>query len=192
MEEKFEELKYYFTAKMSEQEENLTKVFNVLNDLRKEITKQIQNGIKSHCKHLESENQMLKHHVSEMKRLNVSNQNNHEEELEQYGRCLCLRIDGVPTKIPGHIPDGHFPDGLFPDGNFPDRHFPDQTHPRRTLPRPDTSPTDISPTRQMPDGHFPDHAHPRRTLSEPDKCTDISLTRCILQRTFPRPVKYLT
>ena len=72
MEEKFEELKCYFTAKMSEQEENLTKVFNnVLNDLRKEITKQIQNEIKSHCKHLESENQMLKHQVSELKRLNI-------------------------------------------------------------------------------------------------------------------------
>ena len=98
MEEKFEELKCYFTAKMSEQEENLTKVFNnVLNDLRKEITKQIQNEIKSHCKHLESENQMLKHQVSELKRLNISNQNNHEE-LEQYGRRLWLRIDGVPTK----------------------------------------------------------------------------------------------
>ena len=83
---------------MSEQEENLTKIFNnVLNYLRKEITKQIQNEIKSHCKYLESENQMLKHQVSELKRLNISNQNNHVE-LEQYGRRLCLRIDGVPTK----------------------------------------------------------------------------------------------
>ena len=57
MEEKFEELKCYLNAKISEQEENLT---SVLNDLREEITKQIQNEIKSHCKHLESENQMLK------------------------------------------------------------------------------------------------------------------------------------
>ena len=39
MEEKFEELKCYFHAKMSEQEENLTTGFNVLNDLREEITK---------------------------------------------------------------------------------------------------------------------------------------------------------
>ena len=38
MEEKFEELKCYFNAKMSEQEENLMKVFNVSNDLREEIT----------------------------------------------------------------------------------------------------------------------------------------------------------
>ena len=40
MEEKNEELNCYFNVKMSEQEENLTKVFrNVLNDVRKEITK---------------------------------------------------------------------------------------------------------------------------------------------------------
>ena len=76
----------------------MTKVLNnVLNNLLEQITKQIQNEIKSHCKHLESENQMLKHQVSELRRLNISNQNNHEE-LEQYGRCLCLRIDGVLTK----------------------------------------------------------------------------------------------
>ena len=76
----------------------MTKVFNnVLNDLQEELTKQIQNEFKSHFKHLESENQMLKHQVSELRRLNISNQNNHEE-LEQYGRRLCFRIDGVPTK----------------------------------------------------------------------------------------------
>ena len=39
---------------------------------------------------------MLKHQVSELRRLNISNQNNHEES-EQYDRRLCLRIDGVPT-----------------------------------------------------------------------------------------------
>ena len=40
---------------------------------------------------------MLKHQVSELRRLNISNQNNHEE-LEQYGRRLCLRINDEPTK----------------------------------------------------------------------------------------------
>ena len=82
---------------MSEQEENLTKDFNVLNDLWEEIPKQIHNEIKSHCKHLESENQVLKHQVSELRRLNISNQNNHQE-LEQYGRRLCLQINDIPTK----------------------------------------------------------------------------------------------
>ena len=99
MEEKFEDQKCCFNAKMSEKEENLAKFFNnVLSDLQKEITKQIENEIKSHCKHLKSENQMLKHQMSELKRSNISNQNSHGE-LEQYGRRLCLRIDGVPTKI---------------------------------------------------------------------------------------------
>ena len=40
---------------------------------------------------------MMKHLVLELRRLNISNQNNHEE-LEQYDRRLCLRIEGVPTK----------------------------------------------------------------------------------------------
>ena len=35
--------------------------------------------------------------MAELRRLNIANQNNHEE-LEQYGRRLCLLIDGVPTK----------------------------------------------------------------------------------------------
>ena len=39
--------------------------------------KQIQNEIKSHCKYLQSENQMLKHQVSEMTKLNISNPNNY-------------------------------------------------------------------------------------------------------------------
>ena len=86
MEEKNEELKYYLNTKMSEQEINFTKFVNIaLNGLQKEITKQLQNELKSHCKHLESENKMLKHQVSEFSRLNISNQNSHEE-LEHYGR----------------------------------------------------------------------------------------------------------
>ena len=35
--------------------------------------------------------------MPELRRLKVSNQNNHEE-LEQYGRRLCLRTDSVYTK----------------------------------------------------------------------------------------------
>ena len=86
MEEKNEELKYYLNAKMSEQKGNLTKCFNIaLNNLRKEITKQLQNELKSPCKHWESENKILKPQVSELRRLNISNQNSHQE-LEHYGR----------------------------------------------------------------------------------------------------------
>ena len=41
---------------------------------------------------------MLKHQVLQLKRLNISNQDNHEE-LEWYGRCLCLRIDGILDSV---------------------------------------------------------------------------------------------
>ena len=43
MEEKLEELKYFFNATMSEQEENLMKVFNnILDDLREDITNKMK------------------------------------------------------------------------------------------------------------------------------------------------------
>ena len=34
--------------------------------------------------------------MAELGELNINNWSR-KEELEQYGRCLCLRIDGVPT-----------------------------------------------------------------------------------------------
>ena len=46
---------------------------------------------------MESENQMLKHQVLELRKLNIANQNN-SKKLKQYGRRLCFRINGVPTK----------------------------------------------------------------------------------------------
>ena len=39
---------------------------------------------------------MLRKQVSELHKLNIENQTNNED-LEQYGRRLCLRIDGVPV-----------------------------------------------------------------------------------------------
>ena len=45
---------------------------------------------------------LLKHQVSYLRKLNISNQNNHKE-LEQYGRRLYLQIDGVPIKTMSHV-----------------------------------------------------------------------------------------
>ena len=97
MEDKLEELKSYFNTKFNEQEESLTKTFNnIIADLKKEITKEIQHEVSKQCKQLDSENKMLKKQVVELRELNINNQSRNEE-LEQYGRRLCLRIDGVPT-----------------------------------------------------------------------------------------------
>ena len=47
---------------------------------------------------------MLKNQVVELRELNINNQSRNKE-LEQYGRCLCLRIDGVPTVKNGSSDD---------------------------------------------------------------------------------------
>ena len=40
---------------------------------------------------------MLQQQVSELRKLNLDNQASNEE-LAQYGRCLCLRIDDIPLE----------------------------------------------------------------------------------------------
>ena len=97
MEDKLEQLKSYFNTKFSEQEENLTQTFNnIIADLKKEITKEIQHEVSKQCKQLGSEDNILKKQVAKLREMNINNQSRNEE-LEQYGRRLCLRIDDVPT-----------------------------------------------------------------------------------------------
>ena len=61
MEDKLEELKSYFNTKFNEQEESLTKTFNnIITDLKKEITKEIQHGVSKQCKQLDSEKNNVK------------------------------------------------------------------------------------------------------------------------------------
>ena len=91
---------------------------------------------------------------------------------------------------------------LWDSWTYPRRIFPRRTLPRQTFLRSDTSPMYIFlirhipdehfPNRHIPDGHFPDQTYPRQTFPRPDKCpTDVFLSRCIPQRAFLRPVKYL-
>ena len=63
MEDKLEELKSYFNTKFSEQEESLTQTFNIIADLKKDITKEIRNEVSKQCKQLDSKNKMLKKQV---------------------------------------------------------------------------------------------------------------------------------
>ena len=61
MEDELEELKSYFNHKFNEQEEILAKTFNnIIADLKKEITKEIQHEVQKQSKQLDSENKMLK------------------------------------------------------------------------------------------------------------------------------------
>ena len=97
MGDKLEELKVYFNTKFNEQEAKLTRTFNdIIDDLKKEITVQIQNEVLKRYKEIEPENKMLKKQVVELSKLSIENQSKNEE-LEQYGRRLCLRVDGIPA-----------------------------------------------------------------------------------------------
>ena len=96
MEHKFEELKIYFYKKLSSQEQSLTCTFRPLtNYLKAEITKEIKREVSKQHEKLVSQNKILQQQVSELCKLNFDNQAN-DEELEQYGRCLCFCIDAIP------------------------------------------------------------------------------------------------
>ena len=97
MDDKSGELKAHLNRKFNEQEEKLTETFNnIIDDLKKEITWQIQNKVSKRCKEIESENKMLKKKMAELTRLSIEN-NSKNEELEQFGRHLCLRVDVIPA-----------------------------------------------------------------------------------------------
>ena len=75
MGDKLEELKSYFNTKFNELEEKLTKTFNnIIDDLKKVITGQIQNEVSKRCKEIESGNKMLKKHVAKLSKLSIGNQ----------------------------------------------------------------------------------------------------------------------
>lgn len=99
IEHRFERLKCYFNTKLAEQKGNITILFsNLLKYRTKKITKELQNEVGKQCKHKKSENKLLKKQMSKFRKLNIDNDNQvNSEELEQYGRRLCLRIDDVPT-----------------------------------------------------------------------------------------------
>ena len=72
MDDKLKELKACFKSKFNEQEEKLTKISNsIIDDLKKEITVQMQNEVSKRCKEIESENKMLKKQVAELSKLRI-------------------------------------------------------------------------------------------------------------------------
>ena len=98
MEEKFDELKNYFNEKLSSQEQSLISTFNnLISDLKAEISKEIKSEVLKQNEKLESQNKMLQQQISELRQVNIENQMKNEE-LEQYGRRLCIRIEGVEVK----------------------------------------------------------------------------------------------
>ena len=97
MDDKSEELTAHLNTEFNEQEEKLTEFFNnIIDDLKKKITQQIQNKVSKRCKEIESENKMLKKMMAELTKISIENHSK-SDELEQFGRRLCLRVDVIPA-----------------------------------------------------------------------------------------------
>ena len=82
IDEEFNEIKIDFLTEIKEQ-------------IKNEVAAAINNEIKKR-EELESTVEMLQQHVREYQK-RVNRLENDSEEQEQYGRRLCLRIEGVPS-----------------------------------------------------------------------------------------------
>ena len=82
IDEKFNEIKIDFLTEIKEQ-------------IKNEVAAAINNEIKKR-EELESTVAMLQQHVREYQKW-INKLEDDSEELEQYGRRLCLRIEGVPS-----------------------------------------------------------------------------------------------
>ena len=97
MEKKIDELKVYLEQRLTSQEVNLKELCN---NLVEKLKTELKNELKIQTEkinQLESDKSLLQQQVFELKKQNIKNQVATEEN-EQYGRRLCLRIDGMPTE----------------------------------------------------------------------------------------------
>ena len=101
MDQKNDELKSYIEEQFCSRDKKLEELCgNLFEKFRKQIELQFTNELKKQSKRieeLESDKIMLQHQILEIKKQNLQNQQE-IEELEQYGRRLCLRFEGIPTE----------------------------------------------------------------------------------------------
>ena len=101
MDRKIDELKSYIEEQFCSRDKKLEELCgNLFEKFRKQIELQFTNELKKQSKRieeLESDKIMLQHQILEIKKQNLQNQQE-IEELEQYGRKLCLKFEGIPTE----------------------------------------------------------------------------------------------
>ena len=97
MDKKVDDLKTCLVERLTAQETNLKELCN---NLVENHTNELPSELKIQAKRinqLENDKSLLQKQVLELKKENTKNQVANEEN-EQYGRRLCLRIDGIPTE----------------------------------------------------------------------------------------------
>ena len=94
------ELKEYFDKRFNELKNLLNVNNNILENFKGEIKSDLQkleDKIDNKIKALESDKKLLQQQVTALAQQNKETQQRYDE-LEQYGRRLCLRIDSVPKQ----------------------------------------------------------------------------------------------
>ena len=101
IDQKIDELKIYTEEQFCSRNKKLEEICeNLFKKFRKHIELQFTNELKKQSERLEeleSDKTMLQNQILEIKKQNLLNQQE-IEELEQYGRRLGLRFEGIPTK----------------------------------------------------------------------------------------------
>ena len=100
IEQKLEELKRSIEDRFDKQQDSLREIISEIcsalfgrykKDLKEEMKKEMDEQITK----ISSENCMFENQILELKQAYVKLQNE-LDELEQYGRLSCIRIDGIP------------------------------------------------------------------------------------------------
>ena len=94
------ELKEYFDNRFNELKNSLDVNKNTLENFKSEIESDLQkleDKIDNKIKALESDKKLLQQQITALAQQNKETQKG-DDELEQYGRRLCLRIDSVPKQ----------------------------------------------------------------------------------------------
>ena len=100
MEQKLEELKRSIEDRFDKQKDSLREIISeicsaLFDKFKKDLKEEMKKEMDEQITKINSENCMFQNQILEMKQANVKLQNE-LDELEQYGRRSCIRIDGIP------------------------------------------------------------------------------------------------
>ena len=100
MEQKLDELKRSIEDRFNKQKDSLREIISeicsaLFDSLKKDLKEEMKKEMDEQITKISSENCIFQNQILELKHANVKLQNE-LDELEQYGRFSCIRIDGIP------------------------------------------------------------------------------------------------
>ena len=100
MEQKLEELKRSIEDRFDKQKDSLREIISeicpaLFGSFKKDLKEEMKKEMDEQITKISSENCMFQNQILQLKQAKVKLQNE-LAELEQYGRCSCIRTDGIP------------------------------------------------------------------------------------------------